>query len=95
MGEKLARMSTVITNQSFCTYIQQSLAPNYHPVLKTLSIASKMASKPIMSTVLIQEMLEAADKMRVENNINEGVQDSTLTASARVTKEKEKEREGT
>ncbi|PBK59629.1 hypothetical protein ARMSODRAFT_899028 [Armillaria solidipes] len=90
MGEELARMGTVITDQSFCTYIRQSLPPNYRPVLKTLSVASKMASKPVTSAVLIQEILEAADEMRVEKNIDEGVQNSALAASARATKDKGK-----
>ncbi len=90
MGKELAGMGTVITDKSFCTYIRQYLPPNYCPVLKTLSVASKMASKPITSAVLIQEILEATDKMRVEKNINEGVQNSALAASARAAKDKGK-----
>ncbi len=55
-----------------------------------LSIASKMASKPITSAVLIQEILEAADEMRAKKNINKGVQNSALAASTRAAKDKGK-----
>ncbi len=46
-----------------------------------------------MSTVLIQEILEATDKMRVEKNIDKGVQNSALAASAWATKDKGKGKE--
>lgn len=70
--------------------IGEELAPNYRPVLKTLSTASKVFKKPVTSAVLIQEVLEAADEMKVEKNIDEGVQNSALAASARAARDKGK-----